>query len=582
MASSRSTRSRAAARLVREYTDTQGRTDAQAYLEGALDGSVVAGERLKQLARKYLPRIGKGYKRWRFDAKAAVKPVAFIERFCRIPSGKLGQPFILEPYERMIVELIFGFVDADGRRQHQYALVEVARKNGKTSLVAAIELYMLLSDGEGAPQVYNSATSKAQASLGYGAVWRMVRQSPELKRFLRKGIVPERAEDGIICDGNMGYICVLSKQSDHLDGLDVHCGVMDELAAEKDRSAFDLVRQGMGARDQPMLIVISTQGFVRDNIWDHERDYAVRWLEGEIEDDRFLGILFELDGRDEWRERSCWPKANPGLGTVKKWDYLDAQVQKAENDPSYLPTLLTKDFNVPANQAAAFLTWEECHNDEAFDPAGMGFKYCIVGFDAADTVDLSAAKALMMVPGDDRIYERSMYWVPEESIRLADGNRRERDDVPYHEWEAQGLLRIVPGNKVPKSVFLEWMQELYAEGIYTYAVGYDPWHVDDTTERNLKGFVGENGARKVIQGPKTLSQPMKQMKADLRAGRFVNNGNPVDAWCRMNVAVKTDINDNIQPVKSSGPKTRIDGFMAELDAYVVLLDVYDDYMAIIS
>ena len=564
--------------VARPLIDEDGLTDAETYLQGVADGSIVAGKRLKKLAEMMLPRFKKGYKEWRYDRDAATRPVEFIETFCRIPSGKLGAPFLLEPYERMVIELIFGFVDEAGVRQFSYALIEWARKNGKSSLVAAIELYMLTSDGEGAPQIYNAATSKAQASLGYGAAWRMVRQSPILKRWIRKGIVPERKEDGLMCDRNMGYITTLSKQSDHLDGLDVHLGVMDELAASTDRAAFDLVRQGTGAREQPLIIVITTQGFVRDGVWDSEHRYATRWLDGEIEDDHFLGVLYEMDDRAEIYDENMWAKANPGLGTVKSLEYLRSQLTKAQNDPSYLPTVLTKDFNLPANQAAAYLTFEEAVNEETFELDPSQFRYAIVGFDAADTVDLTAARALMMKPGDDHIYETGMYWIPEESVRLADGNsKRERDDVPYHEWTARGLMRIVPDNKVDKAVLLDWLRELHEMGIYTFAVGYDPWHMDDSTLRDLKAFVGDERVRAVRQGAQTLSQPMKQLKSDLRMNRIIDGHNPINEWCRMNVSAKTDINDNVQPVKVSGPKARIDGFMAELDAYVILEEFKADY-----
>ena len=559
------------------YVDAQGRTDAELYLMGCLDGSIVAGRRIKALAEKMLPRIRNGYKGWRFDADAATRPVEFIERFLKIPSGKLGVPFILEPYERMIVELTFGFVDENEKRQFQYVLVEVARKNGKSSLGAAIELYMLVADGEGAPQIYNAATSKAQASLAYGAVWRMVRQSPKLQKILRKGTVTERAENGIMCDGNMGYIVPLSKQSDHLDGLDVHMCLFDEMAAAEDRSIFDLIRQGTGAREQPLMVAITTQGFVRDNLWDHERDYAVKWLEGKIDDDRFLGILFEQDDRSEMWDEAMWPKSNPGLGTVKKVEYMRAQVLKAKNDPSYTPTVLTKDLNLPANQASAYLSFEEAVNEETFSFDAGTFRYCVVGIDAADTIDLNAATALFMRPGDDRIYRRSMYWIAEEQVRVNSNNQRGRDGVPYHEWEARGLIRIVPGNKVDKKVFLEWIQELADEGLYTRYVGYDPWHMDDSTLREIKSLVGEENVEVVRQGVQTLSQPMKQLKADMRDHRIVNNHNPIDEWCNLNLAAKIDINENVQPVKKAGATTRIDGYMALLDAYIELLRHEADY-----
>lgn len=564
------------------YVDAQGRTDAELYLMGCLDGSIVAGRRIKALAEKMLPRIRNGYKQWRYDIDAATRPVEFIERFLKIPSGKLGVPFILEPYERMIIELTFGFIDENEKRQYQYTLVEISRKCGKTSISAAIELYMLVADGEGAPQIYNAATSKAQASLAYGAVWRMARQSPKLLKILRKGTVTERAENGIICDGNMGYCVPLSKQSDHLDGLDVHMCVFDEMAAAEDRSVFDLIRQGTGAREQPLMIAITTQGFVRDNLWDHERDYAVNWLDGKIEDDRFLGILFEQDDRSEIWDESMWVKSNPGLGTVKKVEYLRAQVLKAKNDPSYMPTLLTKDFNLPANQASAYLTFEESVNTELFDFDPNVFRYCIVGIDAADTIDLNAATALFMRPGDNRIYRRSMYWIAEEQVKVNSNSQRGRDGVPYQEWAARGLIRIVPGNKVDKRVFIEWIQELADEGMYTRYVGYDPWHMDDSTLREMKSLVGEGNVEVIRQGVQTLSQPMKQLKADMRDKRIVNNHNPIDEWCNLNLAAKIDINENVQPVKKAGATTRIDGYMALLDAYIELLRHEGDYLMTIG
>lgn len=563
------------------YVDAQGRTDAETYLMGCLDGSVVSGRRMKQLAEKMLPRIRNGYKQWRFDVDAATRPVEFIERFCKIPSGKLGQPFIMEPYQRCITELIFGFIDEEEHRQIQYALIEEARKNGKSSWGAAIELYCLVADGEGSPQIYNAATSKGQASLAYGAVWRMVRQSPKLSKYLRKGTVTERAENGIICDGNMGYVIPLSKQSDHLDGLDVHMCLFDEMAAAEDRSVFDLVRQGTGAREQPLMLAITTQGFVRDNLWDHEREYAIKWLEGKIEDDRLLPALFELDDRSEIWDEAMWPKANPGLGTIKKVDYLRAQVIKAKNDPSYMPTLLTKDFNQPANQASAWLDFESAVNTTlyTFDP--KVFRYCILGFDAADTLDLNAATALFMRPGDSHLYRRSMYWIAEEQVKINSNNQRGRDGVPYQEWADRGLIRIVPGNNVDRRVFIDWVQELADEGLYTRYIGLDPWGFKPYLP-DLRMMVGETNVEEVRQGAITLSLPMKQLRADMRDGRIINNHNPIDEWCNLNVSARIDRNENVTPVKKSGATTRIDGFMALLDAYVTFLRHEADYKTMIG
>lgn len=564
------------------YLDEDGRTDAEVYLAAVNDGSIVSGRPMRQLSDMLLPRFGDGYKLWHWDASLATRPVEFIERFCCYPAGrKMGQPFLLEQYERALVELIYGFVDDDGLRQYQRAIVEWARKNGKTSLLAALELYMLVGDGEGAPQIYNSAVTGNQASLGYGAAMHMLRKSPKLRKWIREGAVKERDnQSGLICDATLGYICTLSGDSKSLDGLDIHFSTLDELAAWKKRDVFDLIMQSVGARDQPLIMAISTQGFVRDGIWDTELRHAHATLAGEEENDRLLPVLYEMDSREEMYDEAAWPKANPGLGTVKKLQYMRDQANKARNDPTYRPTFLTKDLNLPANQAVAFLSYEECRNEATWELAPGQKCYAVIGFDAADFIDLTAARALIMLPDDNHIYERSMYWLPEKSAEM-NGNR-ERDGVPYHIWEAQGLLRIVQGNIVPRQVLVDWIQELYEEGVIPFAIGYDPWHVEQPIIQTLKQYVGDTRVIPVRQGALTLSSPMKELKSDLAEKRVVDNHNPINEWCRMNVAARVDVNQNVQPVKVADAKHRIDGFMAELDAYVVLRDMWDEYQAWIA
>ena len=212
----------------------------------------------------------------------------------------------------------------------------------------------------------------------------------------------------------------------------------------------------------------------------------------------------------------------------------------------------------------------------------MGFRYGIAGFDAAETTDLTAACMLMMRPDDDRIYASAMYWLPEDALRAGseEGSRRERDDVPWEQWVARGLVRLVPGNKVDKRVVLEWLEEMRDDhDVYCYAIGYDPWHLsDDSMREGFESFVGKARAIPVRQGPATLSQPMKQLRADYRANRIVDNHNPVTEWCRMNVMVRTDVNGNIQPDKKMAQAAnRIDGFMAELDAYTMLDKLMGEY-----
>jgi len=546
------------------------------YFRAIKSGKVTACRKMRRLADRMLDEIAHGYKEWHFDKEAAQRPVRFIEEYCYIPSGKLRVPFKLELFQKALVECAFGFVDKDGNRRFQEVLCIMGRKNGKSSLLAALELYALIGDREGAPQVYNVANSEDQAKLAFNAAMRIMRQSKRIRKYARK-----RADD-IYCERNLGFIKPLTSQTANLDGLDVHFGVIDELSAIRNRDLYDLVKQGMSARDQPMLFVITTNGFVRNGVFDAQYDYARGWLNGDVEDDRFLAFIYELDERDEWVNECAWVKANPGLGTIKKLSALRGYVNKALQDPTFRPTVMVKDFNMPENQSVAWLEFDDAVCEEAFDIDEMGFRYGIAGFDAAETTDLTAACMLMMRPGDDRVYASAMYWLPEDALRCESesGSRRERDDVPWEQWVARGLVRLVPGNKVDKRVVLEWLAEMRDEhDVYTYAIGYDPWHLSDDSMRDgFESFVGKARAIPVRQGPATLSQPMKQIKADYRANRIVDNHNPVTEWCRMNVMVRTDVNGNIQPDKKMAQAAnRIDGFMAELDAYTMLDKLMGEY-----
>lgn len=327
------------------------------YCTKVISGKEVACKEIKKVCQRLLDDIATQYKDWHFDIEAAERPVNFIERFCKVPSGRLGTPLVLEEYEKAWIEAIFGFVDDNGLRRYQEALINVARKNGKTTLVAAIELYMLVADGEGSPQVYNTATNLDQATLGFNAAWKMVRQSKEIAAHVQK------KTGQLYCDMNFGYIMPLASNTTTLDGLDVHCGVLDEIHAMKDRDIYDLIKQGTGAREQPLILQITTNGFVRNSIYDSQIEYAQGWLDRKIDDDRFIAFLYKLDDREEWTDEKCWKKANPGLGTVKQIDYLRNQVKKARQDSTYRPTVMTKDFNMPENAAVAWLDFAEAVNE---------------------------------------------------------------------------------------------------------------------------------------------------------------------------------------------------------------------------
>ena len=548
-------------------------TALEQYFTALLDGEITACDKMKRASEMILDDLYAPGE-FHFDEEIANYHIDFIQKFCKVPAGDVGTPLHLELFQRARLQAIFGFVDDNNLRKYNEVLIVEGRKNGKTTECASVEIDLVMNDGEGAPEVYNIATKYEQAMKGFTAANNMRMQSKEIRKHLKK-----RASD-LYCTYNMGMIKAMASNVKSLDSLDAHGVIIDELAAITNRDIYDLMKQSMGARTQPLLFCITTNGFVRNGIFDAQYDYADRILKREIENPKFLPFIYELDSIDEMWDEKMWIKANPGLGTIKKMSFMREMVQKAKDDPSFLPTVLVKDFNIPQTSESAWMRYEDLNNQETFD---IPFDYAIGGFDAADSVDLNAAKAICMREGDPRIYVRSMYWIPEAVIDQYEkmGNRRERDRAPYSLWINQGYMRTCPGVKCDKRIFLEWFKELRdEEDLYIYAIGYDPWHIDDTLLREFQMEFGQNSMIPVRQGTKSLSQPMKDLKAEFMAGNAVYNNNPIDKWCLINTSVKTDVNGNIQPVKSADATQRIDGTIALICAYKVLCDKKDVYIGL--
>ena len=231
-------------------------TEFEQYFTSLLNGEIVACEKMKRVAEMLLEDFVNP-KEFHFDIDIANKHVDFIEKFCKLPTGKIGTPLKLELFQKARFQALFGFVDDNDLRQYNECLIIEGRKNGKTTETAATEIDMLVNDREGSPQIYSIATKLEQAKLGFNAAHKMIKQSPLLSKHIRK-----RTSD-LYFSANMGYIKALASNSNSLDGLDVHCGVIDELAAIKNRDIYDLIKQAMGARSQPLLFCITTNGFCK-------------------------------------------------------------------------------------------------------------------------------------------------------------------------------------------------------------------------------------------------------------------------------------------------------------------------------
>lgn len=534
-------------------------------------GTVVTSKRVKRVYGRLCAELVEPGGPWVYDDAKAARAVNFIEAFCRQSKGEwIGQKIALDLFQKAFVAALFGVVSRKtGLRRFRETLFLIARKNGKSTMLSAIALYMLVADGEGGAEVYSVATKKDQARIVFTEAVNMVRQSPSLSKHLRK-----RKSD-IYFPLTFSKMEALASDSNGLDGLNSHCVIIDELHAIKDRNLYEVMKQSMSARRQPLLVMITTSGTVRECIYDDMYAYATKVADGLVRDNAFLPILYELDDRSEWTDWQAWPKANPALGTIKKLEDLTAKVERAKNNPADLTGILCKDFNIRETVAGMWLTFDDANNETTFDMEELRDCYAVGGADLSATTDLSCATLLIMKPGSDRKYALQMYFLPEELL-----DRRVREDkIPYDKWHEQGRLRLCPGNKVDYSDVTAWFAEMFQQyGIRPLWVYYDPWNSRYwVQEMDFTGFT----MVECRQGSKTLSQPMKEMEADLKAHNINYDNNPVLKWCLTNVSVERDKNDNIRPVKGRNMRLRIDGAVSLLIAYCGMFEHMADYKAMI-
>jgi len=325
----------------------------------------------------------------------------------------------------------------------------------------------------------------------------------------------------------------------------------------------------MSARRQPLMIMITTSGTVRECIYDDMYEYACKVCDGIIQDDRFLPILYELDNREEWTDYRAWEKANPGLGTIKKYNDIVEKVERAKANPKELPGILCKDFNVRDTVSGSWLTFEEINNTETYNIDEFKGTYAVGGVDLSSTTDLTCATLLWK--REDKFYINQMYFIPRE---IAEQKEKE-DKVPYTIWEKQGYITYTEGARVDYSDVTAWFIKMRDEHeIFPLWIGYDNWNAQYfTTEMQSNNFVMEI----VIQGAKTMSPAMKQLAAEFRSQNINYNNNPILKWNLTNTQVKQDDNDNIRPVKGKNTKQRIDGTVSLIDAFVVYMRHYEDY-----
>ena len=502
-----------------------------------------------------------------FDEKKSLRCIHFCEKYCKQSKGKWnGKPLKLELFQKAFLQALFGFVDKKtGLRKYRKAIFFVARKNGKSVLASAIATYMLTADYEGGAEIYSVATKRDQSKIVWDEAKRMIKKSPALSRVIRCLV------GGIYYDKEDGVFRALASDSNSLDGLNAHLVVADETHAWKDKNLLDVMYDSMSARQQPMLLETSTMGTIRQNVFDIEYDYASQVIDGTIQDEVLLPIIYELDEEKEWTDEECWFKANPALGTIKDIKTLRDKVERAKNNPIELINLLCKDFNIRQNSVNAWLTFDELNNEAIYND--WRDCYCIGGCDLSSTTDLTCATLLGVKKG--KIYVKQMYWIPTNSLE----KKVTEDKIPYDKWLKNGYLRLSGDSKIDYHDVTKWfLEEVEQNDLRPLWVGYDSWNAQFwCDEMKSEGF----DMVEVRQGFKTESAPLKQLRADLIDKKINYNNNPITKWNLSNAAIKKDDNENIMLSKEKA-RQRIDGAASLMDAYVIYINRQQEYLNYIS
>ena len=545
---------------------------ARRYLKEIQEGKVTVPAPVRQVYERLETEKADKACKYRFDPKLGLHAVEFIERFCRHYEGELaGQLVKMDLWQKAFIQTLFGWVDKKTKlRRFREFLLLVARKNGKSMLSACIMVYMLVADGEPGAQCVSIATKYDQAAIVYKTARKIIEQDPELDALVRPII------GGMEFKLTNSTMKALASKSKTLDGLNLHYCSCDELHAQEDRNLYDVTKQGMKARKQPIYGSITTAGFAREGIYDAMFEYALAVANGTTPDDRFLPMLYTLDNREEWTNPEAWQKANPGLGTIKSREQLADDVERAKNDPTYLPTLLVKDFNIQENAAAAWLPFSVLKNEETAADDYLNHTYAIGGCDLSATTDLTCATLLIRRPNDPRFYVLQQYFLPKARVEQVETQGRK--EAPYRLWAERGHLTLCDTATVDYNAVTAWFVRMVQErDIRPLWICYDA---------ALSGYwvpqMEETGfeMQRIRQGPVTWTYPMKRMKGLFEDRLIVYQNNPMLRWCLSNTAAKSSNQkgiDSIQPEKITANR-RIDGTVSLLNAMVGYYDHEEEYL----
>jgi len=525
------------------------------YAEAVVSGEVVAGEKVVWACQRHLDDLKRDdiY----FDERAANRIITFYKLVPHVRGEWAGKPIELEPWQEFVVGSLFGWKREDGLRRYRLGYIQVARKNGKTTLMAPIGIYGLRYDDEPGAEIYSAATTRDQANEIFAPAKRMVIQSKHIDhendlRAFRNSIVDE---------ASFSKFEPLSSDYDTLDGKNPHMGLVDEVHAHPDSGIWDVLEDGMGARRQPLMVAITTAGFNQESFCYQYRNYCIDLLDPakpDFTDDAQFAYIAELDEDDDWTDESTWVKSNPNLNVSVKVDNIRQRINKAKRMTAQRNRIICKRLNIWTKAETRWMDmqhWDESAGYELSEleqvKKELEGELCYAGLDLSSKIDTTAY--VKIFPRDDHYIVIPEFFIPGDTA----GERAQQDNVPYPSWIEQGFVRSTDGNVVHYGA----IENLILEDSKRYnvkEVAHDRWGAVQLSQN-----MDDAGITMVPigQGFASLSEPMKEVEKMVLEKTMCHFGHPVLRWMVDNTVAKTDPSENIKPDKQKS-KERIDGVVA--------------------
>lgn len=529
------------------------------YAEKVVVGKIIAGKKVIQACQRHLDdldRVGADNFPWVFVEQKAQHPVGFIEKYCKPSKGSFNK-LVLQPWQHFIIGSLFGWVHKDtGIRRFKEALIFVGRKNGKTTLISGLAVYGVSKDNENGADIPLLANSMKQARLLFDESKAMIKSSPALRKRFRT------LRDAIHFDKTFSKIEPQAADSEKLDGLNTHIGIFDEIHEMKDYKLINVIKNSRGAREQPLIIYITTAGYQLEGPLVNYYEQGADVLNGDINDERTFYYLAELDDISEFNKPEMWVKANPNLNVSIKLEDMIEDWEKAKRTPAERNDFITKRFNKFVNSnEQSFLDYETIKkNKKKIDYNTLRHIPAIGGFDLSDSEDFTSACLEWPIVDTGEVAILSHSWVPQKKVDAKNEN------IDYYALQEEGLLTIIPGEYVKKEYIFDWFVE-QSKVFRIDKIMYDPAKAYGLVESlNNFGFITEI----VRQGYITLGPAIDDAKERFIDANVIFNNNRLFRWYINNVKLVEDRNRNKLPQKQ-GRYRKIDGFAAFLNAHVEVM-----------